>query len=95
MLFEHEQQLNRIEQKVDRLMAAQDDVNAAVTAITSFLGGLSTEVQAIAAALAAGGGTPVSTAALNSVIAQLPAAQAAVAALVPAAAPAPAAPVAS
>lgn len=80
-MFGEERQLERIEQKVDKLMAAQDDINAAVTALNSFLSDLSTQVQAIAAALAAGGGTPVSTTALNTVIAQLPAAQAAVDAL--------------
>jgi hypothetical protein len=81
--------LKRIEQKADMLMAAQDDVNAAVTALTSFLGDLSTQVQAIAADLAAGGSTPVDTSALNSVVGQLPAAQAAVDALTAPAAPAP------
>jgi hypothetical protein len=61
-------------------MAAQDDITAAVSALSSFLSDLSTQVQAIAAKLAAGG-TPVDTSALNTVIAQLPAAQAAVDAL--------------
>jgi len=87
MLFE--QELNRIEhravsieQKVDQLMAAQDDINAAVTAINAFLTDLSSDVAAIKAQLAAGGtGTPADTTALNSVVAQLPAAQAAVDAL--------------
>ena len=77
---EHHQVLQRIEQKVDQLMAAQDDINAAVTALSSFLSDLSTQVQAIKTALD-NGGTPVDTSALNSVIAQLPAAQAAVDAL--------------
>jgi len=79
-MFEHEV-LARLEQKVDQLMAAQDDINNAVSALTGFLSDLSAQVQAIAAALAAGGGTPVSTSALNSVISQLPAAQAAIDAL--------------
>jgi hypothetical protein len=86
MLFE--QQLSRIEhrlvaveQKEDIIMAAQDDINAAVTAISGFLSDLSTQVTAISALLAAGGGTPVTTAALNNVVAQIPAAQAAVDAL--------------
>lgn len=76
---EHEQ-LQRIEQKVDKLMAAQDDINAAVTALDSFLADLSSQVQKISAALAAGG-TPADTSALNTVVSQLPAAQAAVDAL--------------
>jgi hypothetical protein len=81
VLFEHEQQLNRIEQKVDRIMAAQDDINAAVSALNSFLTDLSSDVAAIQAELAGGGGTPVDTSALNSAVAQLPAAQAAIDAL--------------
>jgi hypothetical protein len=84
-VFEHEV-LARIEQKVDKIMAAQDDITAAVTALTSFLSDFSTQVQAIAAKLAAGG-TPVDTSALNTVIAELPAAQAAVDALTAPAAP--------
>jgi outer membrane murein-binding lipoprotein Lpp len=88
MMFHEEHEiLHRIEQKVDRLMAAQDDINAAVTALDSFLSDLSAAVQSIQAELAAAG-TPPDTTALNSVIAQLPAAQAAVDALVtPAAGP--------
>jgi hypothetical protein len=74
--------LERIERKVDRLMTAQDDVNAAVSAVSSFLSDLSTQVQAIGARLDAGGsGTPVDTSKLNAIVAQLPAAQAAVDAL--------------
>jgi hypothetical protein len=79
MLFEHE--LQRIEGKVDQIMAAQDDINAAVTALTAFLTDLSTDVAAIKAQLANGGGGTVDTSALNSVVGQLPAAQAAVDAL--------------
>jgi hypothetical protein len=79
------EKLDTIEKKADLLMAAQDDVNAAVTALNSFLSDLSTQVQAISAVLAADG-TPVDTTALNTVIAQLPAAQAAVDALAPPAA---------
>jgi len=88
MLFEHEQQLNRIEEKVDKIMAAQDDINAAVTALDSFLTDLSNDVAAITQLLA-NGGTPADTSALNTVIGQLPAAQAALDALAnpPAAAP--------
>ena len=89
MFDEEHQLLQRIEQKVDSLMAAQDDINAAVTALGSFLADLSTQVQAIAALLAESGGTPVDTSALNTVIAQLPAAQAAVDALTAPPAPAP------
>jgi uncharacterized protein YqgV (UPF0045/DUF77 family) len=80
MLFEHEQQLNRIEGKVDQIMAAQDDVNAAVTALQAFLTDISNDVAAIKAELASVGVT-VDTTALNTVIAQLPAAQAALDAL--------------
>jgi hypothetical protein len=83
-MFEQEHQiaqaLQRIEEKVDKLMAAQDDVDAAVTALTSFLSDLSTQVQAIGTILTADG-TPVDTTALNNVVAQIPAAQAAVDAL--------------
>lgn len=56
-------------------MAAQDDINAAVTALNAFLQDLSADVTAIKALLASGGGTPVDTSALNAVVAQLPAAQ--------------------
>ena len=79
MLFEHE--LQRIEGKVDQIMAAQDDINAAVTALTAFLTDLSTDVAAIKTELANGGGGTVDTSALNSVVGQLPAAQAALDAL--------------
>jgi ABC-type transporter Mla subunit MlaD len=76
--------LARIEGKVDQLMAAQDDINAAVTAVNSFLTDLSTQVADIKAALAAGGGgTPVDTSALNTAVGQFPAAQAALDALAP------------
>jgi outer membrane murein-binding lipoprotein Lpp len=71
MFHEEHEILKRIEQKVDTLMAAQDDVNAAVAALSSFLGDLSTQVQAISTELASSG-TPVDTSALNTVIAQLP-----------------------
>lgn len=82
------ERLEQIERKVDRIMAAQDDINAAVTAINDLLTALSTDVQAITAIIEAGGGTPVDTSALNTAVAQLPAAQAAVDALaVPPSAP--------
>jgi hypothetical protein len=79
MLFEHEQQLNRIEQKVDAIMAGQASIDAAVTAINSFLTDLSADVTAIKAEIDAGG--TVSTDALDAAVAQLPAAQAAIDAL--------------
>ena len=86
MLFD--QQLSRIEhllvsveQKEDRIMAAQDDINAAVSALNQFLTNLSADVGKIQAGLAAGGGTPVDTSGLNTVIGQLPAAQSALDAL--------------
>jgi hypothetical protein len=79
MLFEHEQQLNRIEQKVDQIMAGQASIDAAVAALTPFLTDLSADVAAIKTLLA--NDQPVSTDALDAVIAQLPAAQAALDAL--------------
>jgi hypothetical protein len=78
MLFE--QQLSRIEHKVDRIMAAQDDINAAVAALGSFLTDLSGGVTAIQNELAAAPAA-VDTSALNTIIGQLPAAQAALDAL--------------
>jgi hypothetical protein len=80
MFHEEHEILRRIEQKADRIMAAQDDINAAVTALTGFLSDLSSAVQAIQAELSAAG-TPADTSALNTVVSQLPAAQAAVDAL--------------
>jgi hypothetical protein len=77
MLFEHE--LQRIEGKVDQIMAGQASIDAAVTAFTAFLTDLSTDVAAIKAQLADGG--TVDTTALDSVVGQLPAAQAALDAL--------------
>jgi ubiquinone biosynthesis protein UbiJ len=76
--------LETIDGKLDVLMTAQSDVDAAVAALNSFLSDVATQVTDIAAALAAGGGTPVDTTALNAVIAQVPAVQAALDALVPA-----------
>jgi hypothetical protein len=77
MLFEHE--LQRIEGKVDQIMAGQASIDAAVTAFTEFLTDLSADVAAIKAQLADGG--TVDTTALDSVVGQLPAAQAALDAL--------------
>jgi hypothetical protein len=91
-VFDHADRelLIRIEAKADQIMAAQDDINNAVSVLGPFLTDLSSQVQAIAAALAAGTGTPVDTGALNALIEQVPAAQAAVDALTtPAAAPPP------
>jgi hypothetical protein len=79
MLFEHEQQLARIEGKVDQIMAGQASIDAAVAALNPFLTDLSNDVAAIKAQLA--NGAPVDTDALDAVIAQLPAAQAALDAL--------------
>jgi hypothetical protein len=86
MLFEHEQQLNRIEQKVDQLMAGQASIDAAVTAINNLLTDLSSDVAAIQQQIAAG--APVDTTALDAAVANIPAAQAAIDALAhPAATP--------
>jgi ABC-type transporter Mla subunit MlaD len=74
-----EKWLQRIEQKVDHLMSATDDVNNAVAVLGPFLADLNTQVQAIAAKLEAG--DTVDTSQLNALIEQLPAAQAAVDAL--------------
>ena len=83
-MMEHEI-LRRIEQKADLIMAAQDDINNAVTAVNAFLADLSSQVAAIRAQLASGTGTgtgtPADTSALNTAVAQLPAAQAAIDAL--------------
>jgi hypothetical protein len=85
---EHKQQLDRIEQKADAIMAAQDDINNAVSVLGPFLTDLSNDVAAIKALLE-DGGTPVDTSALNALVDQVPAAQAALDALAnpPAAAP--------
>lgn len=83
MSIEHD--LERIERKVNKIMAAQDDIKAATDAINSFLSDLSAQVSKISAALSAGGGTPADTSALNAAVAQFPAVQAAVDALTPAA----------
>ena len=83
------ERLERIEERLTRIMSAQDDIDAAVTAINGFLTDLSADVQKITALLEAGGGTPADTSALNTAVAELPAAQAAVDALAnPPAAPA-------
>ena len=76
------ERLERIERKADKIMAAQDDINAAVSAINAFLADLSADVQAITTIIeAGGGGTPVDTSELNTAVGQLPDAQAAIDAL--------------
>jgi hypothetical protein len=79
-MFGEEAQLRRIEQKVDKIMAAQDDINAAVTTFQGLLTDASAQVQKIGALLAAGG-TPADTSALNSLVGQVPAVQASLDAL--------------
>jgi uncharacterized phage infection (PIP) family protein YhgE len=101
VLFEHEQQLNRIEQKVDAIMAAVEDIAAATAALNTgqaqlaaFLTDLSNDVNTISQN---GGAEPDTTAlneavaAYNATAAQIPAAQSALDALAnpPAATPAP------
>lgn len=72
--------LERIERKVDTIMAGQASIDAAVTAVTAFLTDLSNDVAAIKTELANGG--TVDTSKLDALVAQLPAAQAAIDALV-------------
>jgi hypothetical protein len=72
--------LRRIERKVDQIMAAQDDVNAAVAAIQAVAADLVAAVANIQAEIAALG-TPVDTSALNAAVEGLQSAQAAVDAL--------------
>jgi ABC-type transporter Mla subunit MlaD len=75
--FAHHQNL------LEQIVAAQDDINAAVTAIGTAVSTLDADVTALTAALAAGG-TPVDTSALNAAVPQLVDAVNAVTALVPA-----------
>lgn len=88
------EQLATINGKLDTIMSAQSDVDAAVAALNSFLSDVATQVTNIEAALAAGGGTPVDTTALNSVIDQVPTVQAALDALAPTSPPVTPAPLA-
>ena len=74
-----ERRLLSIEQKVDDIMAGQASIDAAVTAFTAFLTDLSTDVAAIKTELANGG--TVDTTQLDALVANLPAAQAALDAL--------------
>jgi outer membrane murein-binding lipoprotein Lpp len=69
--------VRRIEEKVDKIMSAQGDINAAVTALNAFF----TDLSDVIGELQNGDGT-VNTAQLNQVIGQVPALQAAVNALV-------------
>jgi len=77
--------LERIERKVEKLMAGQASIDAAVTAFTAFLTDLSADVTAIKTELANGG--TVNTTQLDTLVAGLPAAQAALDALVTTPAP--------
>jgi hypothetical protein len=89
------------EQKVDRIMAAVDDIAAATSALTAgqselaaFLTDLSNDVVAIQAALNNGGSPDTTalaaaTASFNTTMTQLPAAQAAIDALANPTPPAP------
>ena len=77
--------LNELNRKADHIMAAQDDINAAVAAIQAFFTDLGTAVADIKTELAAVAPS-VDTTALNALVEQLPAVQASVDALeVPAA----------
>lgn len=89
--------LHHIIEQQEKIMTAQDDINVAVTAIqavTADLTGAASNIQAEVASLnaqiAAAGGTPVDTTALNAAIAPLQAAQKAVDALETPATPTPA-----
>lgn len=86
--------LRRIEQKEEQLMAVQDDINAAVTAINGVIGTVAdaaTALEASAAAISAqAAANGADTSALNTAVAGIPAvtqqladAQAAVTALAP------------
>lgn len=74
--------LKRIEQKADRIMTAQDDINNAVIAVTGLLTDISAQVAQLGTDLTAiqqelASGQPVSTTALDSAVQQVSAAQAA------------------
>lgn len=96
----HHHMLIRIIENQEKIMAAQDDINAAVSAVqavtadlTSAASNIQAEVASLNSQLAAAGSATVDTSALNAAIAPLQAAQAAVDALeTPAAPAAPAAP---
>lgn len=80
--------LIRIIENQEKIMAAQDDVNAAVSAIQAVVTDLATaasniqaEIAALNSQIAAGGGTPVDTSALDAAVTSLQQAQAGVDAL--------------
>jgi predicted RNA-binding Zn ribbon-like protein len=70
--------LARQNEKLEKIMSAQSDVDAAVAALQSFLADVAVAVQDIKAELS---GSAVDTSALDSVVAQLPAVQASLDAL--------------
>jgi multidrug efflux pump subunit AcrA (membrane-fusion protein) len=70
--------LHIIDRKLDQIMSAQSDVNAAVAALSSFLADLAVAVDDIKAELA---GVEVDTSALDELVAKLPGVQASVDAL--------------
>jgi hypothetical protein len=70
MIVLNEHEVREIQRKLDCIMAAQDDINAAVSVIESSVAKLADDVTALTAALAAGG-TPVDTTALNSAVQDL------------------------
>jgi hypothetical protein len=68
--------LDRIYELLEKIMTAQDDINAAVAQLAQTQANeanavtvLGVDVTALTAALAAGGGTPVDTSALNAAVA--------------------------
>jgi hypothetical protein len=70
--------LDLINRKLDRIMSAQSDINAAVAALGGFLADLAVAVDNIKAELA---GVEVDTGALDALVAKLPGVQASVDAL--------------
>lgn len=69
MIVLNEHEVREIQRKLDCIMAAQDDINAAVSVIESSVSKLADDVTALTAALAAGE-TPDTTA-LNSAVQDL------------------------
>jgi hypothetical protein len=84
-MHEHELQeqilarLESIDQKADQIMSAQEDINAAVTALNEFLPDVVTLLNGLAAS-----GEDADTSKLNALVSQLPALQAEVVAATPA-----------
>jgi len=77
-------EVTELNRKMDVIMGVQDDINAATQQIlatqqveATAVSTLAADTTAIAAALAAGGGTPADTSALNAAVAAQPAADAA------------------